>query len=86
MSQGELAEQCSFSQLCCISSLHRGSECFCSHSKGESITKKLQQEPGRRATPLGSSLASVVSGHLFLREHSMFIPRYFPQNTFPKGC
>lgn len=32
-----------------------------------------------------SNLASVVSGDLFLREHSMFILKYFPQNKFPKG-
>lgn len=34
---------------------------------------------------MSSNLASVVSGDLFLREHSIFILKYFPQNTLPKG-
>lgn len=49
--------------------------------QSKSIIKKLQQEPERTASLLMSSnLASVVSENLFLREHSMFILKYF----FPK--
>lgn len=53
--------------------------------QSKSIIKKLQQKPRRTASLMSSNLASVVSGDLFLREHSMFILKYFPQNKFPKG-